>query len=232
MTWEKPAKDAPIRMVKDYRIVPRGVALVIGCNTFPTWNAYPGIFASLVTGNPVIVKPHPRAVLPLAITVEIARNVVRDNGFDPALVQLRRRPTVRAWPRPSPSVPRSRSSTTPAGRGSAAGSSAKARPRSARLHREVRRQHDRRRLDRQPAWPLGNLAFSLALYSGQMCTTPQNIYVPEGGVDTDEGHLSFDEFGERLAGAIGRLTGDDARAVEILGATVNDQVRDNAAALD
>ena len=27
---------------KDYRVVPRGVALVIGCNTFPTWNAYPG----------------------------------------------------------------------------------------------------------------------------------------------------------------------------------------------
>ena len=62
VTWEKPAKDAPIRMVKDYRIVPRGVSLVVGCNTFPTWNAYPGIFASLVTGNPVIVKPHPRAV--------------------------------------------------------------------------------------------------------------------------------------------------------------------------
>ena len=35
--WEKPAKGDPIRMQKDYRLVPRGVALVIGCNTFPTW---------------------------------------------------------------------------------------------------------------------------------------------------------------------------------------------------
>ena len=34
--------------------------LVIGCNTFPTWNGYPGLFASLATGNPVVVKPHPR----------------------------------------------------------------------------------------------------------------------------------------------------------------------------
>ena len=79
---------------------------------------------------------------------------------------------------------------------------------------------------------LGNLAFSLALYSGQMCTTPQNIYVPEDGIDTDEGHLSFEELGDRLAAAIGRLTGDDARAVEILGATVNDQVRGNAAGIE
>jgi phenylacetic acid degradation protein paaN len=78
---------------------------------------------------------------------------------------------------------------------------------------------------------LGNLAFSLALYSGQMCTTPQNIYVPRDGIDTDEGHLSFDEFGQRLGAAVGRLTGDDARAVELLGATVNDGVRANARGL-
>src|SRR5690606_19727696 len=55
VVWEKPTKGDPIRMQKDYRIVPRGVALVIGCNTFPTWNAYPGLFASLATGNPVVV---------------------------------------------------------------------------------------------------------------------------------------------------------------------------------
>jgi phenylacetic acid degradation protein paaN len=68
--WEKPqGKRDPLRMRKDSHIVPRGIALVIGCNTFPTWNAYPGLFASLVTGNPVLVKPHPRAILPLALTV-------------------------------------------------------------------------------------------------------------------------------------------------------------------
>jgi phenylacetic acid degradation protein paaN len=79
---------------------------------------------------------------------------------------------------------------------------------------------------------LGNLAFSLSLYSGQMCTAPQNIYVPEAGVETDEGHLTFDEFADRLAGAVGRLTGEDAKAVEILGATVNDKVRGNADSLE
>ena len=70
VSWEKPrGKASRSGMEKTFTVVPRGIALVIGCTTFPTWNSYPGLFASLVTGNPVIVKPHPRAVLPLAITV-------------------------------------------------------------------------------------------------------------------------------------------------------------------
>ena len=50
---EAAGKGDPLRMTKTFHVVPRGVALVIGCNTFPTWNSYPGLFASLVTGNPV-----------------------------------------------------------------------------------------------------------------------------------------------------------------------------------
>ncbi len=87
--WEKPqGKNEPLKMEKRYRIIPRGIGLVIGCCTFPTWNSYPGIFASLVTGNAVIVKPHPGATLPLAITVEIAREVLAEAGFDPNIVTL------------------------------------------------------------------------------------------------------------------------------------------------
>src|SRR5256884_4372299 len=87
--WEKPAgKGDPLRLTKYFHVVPRGVALVIGCTTFPTWNSYPGLFASLATGNPVIVKPHPNAVLPLAVTVRYAREALADGGFDPNLVQL------------------------------------------------------------------------------------------------------------------------------------------------
>jgi len=237
VVWEKPGRDregnpAPTRMQKDYRLVPRGVALVIGCNTFPTWNAYPGIVASLVTGNAVVVKPHPRAVLPLAISVEVARTVLEEAGFDPALVQLAAEadgqglaktlaerdevaiidytggPTFGAWLEQSAAAHGKLVYTEKAG-----------------LNSIVVDSTDNLK------GLLGNLAFSLTLYSGQMCTAPQNLYVPEGGIDTDEGHLAFDEFGERLAGAVGRLTGDDAKAVELLGATVNDQVRDNAESL-
>jgi phenylacetic acid degradation protein paaN len=69
-----------------------------------------------------------------------------------------------------------------------------------------------------------NLAFSLALYSGQMCTTPQNVFIPRDGVDTDEGHKSVAEVVAGLRAALDRLTGEDARAVEVLGGIVNDGV--------
>jgi phenylacetic acid degradation protein paaN len=233
VVWEKPARGEPIRMQKDYRIVPRGIGLVIGCNTFPTWNAYPGIFADLVTGNAVVIKPHPHAILPLAITVEVARTVLEEAGFDPALVQLAAEddgdglakvlaerpeigiidytggPTFGAWLEEHGAALGKLVYTEKAGINTVV----------------VDSTDDLRGL-------LGNLAFSLSLYSGQMCTAPQNIYVPTEGVQTDEGRLTFGEFGQRLAAAIQGLTGDDAKAVEILGATVNDQVRGNADSLE
>ena len=69
-----------------------------------------------------------------------------------------------------------------------------------------------------------NIAFSLALYTGQMCTAPQNIYVPRDGIETGDGHLSFDHVAQGLGAAVQKLVGDPARAVEILGAVVNDGV--------
>src|SRR5258708_24383971 len=86
--WEKPGKTEPTRLEKTFRILPRGVGVVVGVSTFPTWNSYPAIFADLATGNAVVVKPHPAVRLPLAITVEISRAVLKEAGFDPNLVTL------------------------------------------------------------------------------------------------------------------------------------------------
>ena len=85
---EADGRGEPTRLAKKWIAAPRGVALVVGCNTFPTWNSYPGLFASLVTGNAVLVKPHPFAVAPLALTVEVAREVLAEAGFSPDLVAL------------------------------------------------------------------------------------------------------------------------------------------------
>src|SRR5690606_41143843 len=63
-----------------------------------------------------------------------------------------------------------------------------------------------------------NLAFSFALYSGQMCTAPQNIYVPRDGIETAQGRMSFDEVAAGLAQAVEKLVSDPARAVEFTGA--------------
>ena len=88
-TWEKPqGRNPPLAMRKHFEIVGRGVALVIGCGTFPTWNTYPGLFAALATGNAVIVKPHPNAILPAAISVRIIREVLAEADLDPNLCTL------------------------------------------------------------------------------------------------------------------------------------------------
>jgi phenylacetic acid degradation protein paaN len=237
VVWVKPGRakdgsDASIRMRKDYRVVPRGIALVIGCNTFPTWNGYPGLFASLVTGNPVIVKPHPRAVLPLAISVEAARSVLREAGFDPALVQLAAEADGEGLAKTLAERDEVRIVDYTGGPGFGTWLEENGAARGQLVYTEkagvnsvVVDSTDNLR------GVLGNLAFSLTLYSGQMCTTPQNVYVPREGIETDEGHLSCEEFGQRLAGAVQRLTADDAKAVELLGATVNEGVRGNASGL-
>src|SRR5581483_45500 len=69
-----------------------------------------------------------------------------------------------------------------------------------------------------------NISFSLALYSGQMCTAPQNIYVPKEGIDTAEGHINFDQVATGIGEALNKLLSDPARGVEILGAIQNDSI--------
>ncbi|MBC9956626.1 phenylacetic acid degradation protein PaaN [Yimella sp. cx-51] len=233
VTWEKPGRGEPTRMQKDYHVVARGVGLVIGCNTFPTWNAYPGIFASLATGNPVVIKPHPSAVLPLAITVEVLQKVLRDNGFHPELVQLAPEAQGEGLAKVLAERPEVKIIDYTGGPSFGAWLEREGAARGQQVYTEKAGVNTVvvDSTDNVKAM-LGNLAFSLSLYTGQMCTTPQNIYLPKAGIDTDEGHLSFEEFGTKLAGAIGGLTGDDAKAVEVLGATVNDDVRARAGSLD
>ncbi|MFC7482172.1 phenylacetic acid degradation protein PaaN [Luedemannella flava] len=222
--WTKPAgKGDPLRMTKTFQVVPRGVALVVGCNTFPTWNSWPGLFASLATGNPVIVKPHPGAVLPLAITVAVAREVLAEAGHSPDLVALTAEDRGEGLASVLATDPRVRlvdytGSTE-------YGDWLEAHARQATVFTEkagvntvlVDSTDDFAGMCR-------NLAFSLTLYSGQMCTTPQTILVPAGGIATDAGHKTFEEVSRGVADAVAALTADDARAVELTGAIVNDAV--------
>ena len=223
--WEKPqGKNPPLAMRKRFTIVPRGTGPVLGCCTFPTWNGYPGLFADLATGNTVIVKPHPGAILPLAITVRIAREVLRDAGFDPNVVtllatdpddgalvrDLALRPDIRL-------IDFTGSSQN--------GNWLEQHARQAHVYTEkagvnqivIDSVDDLKAVAR-------NIAFSLSLYSGQMCTAPQNIYVPRDGIRTGQGHASFDTVAQAIAGAVQKFVADPARAVEVLGAIQNDGV--------
>uniref|UniRef100_UPI0015F0DBDE phenylacetic acid degradation protein PaaN n=1 Tax=Streptomyces sp. WELS2 TaxID=2749435 RepID=UPI0015F0DBDE len=223
--WTKPqGKRDPLVLTKRFTSVPRGIGLVIGCNTFPTWNGYPGLFASLATGNAVLVKPHPRAVLPLALTVRIARDVLAEAGFDPNLVAL-------AAERPGEGLAKTLALRPEIRIIDYTGSTAfgdwlETNARQAQVYTEkagvntviVHSTDDYQGM-------LSNLAFSLSLYSGQMCTTPQNLLIPRDGIATDQGHKSFDEVTADLARAVDGLLGDDARANALLGAIVNPDVK-------
>jgi phenylacetic acid degradation protein paaN len=212
-------------MEKTFHIVPRGVALLVGCNTFPTWNGYPGLFASLATGNPVIVKPHPKAVLPLAITVAVARDVLTEAGFSPDVVTL-------AAEAPGEGIA-SVFAQHPAVRiidftgSSAYGNWLEEHARHAAVYTE-KAGVNTILIDSTDDFTgmVRNIAFSLSLYSGQMCTAPQNILIPRDGILVSGEKKTFDEVAEGIAAAVNGLLGDDARAVEILGGIVNDGVRE------
>jgi phenylacetic acid degradation protein paaN len=218
-SWTK----GDLALEKTATVVGRGVALVIGCTTFPTWNGYPGLFASLVTGNPVIVKPHPGAVLPLAITVQVCREVLAEAGLNPDVVTL-------AAEEPGDHIAGTLATHSDVRIVDFTGSSEfgdwlEANARQAVVYTEksglntvvVDSTDDYQGL-------LRNLAFSLSLYSGQMCTTPQNILVPRDGIETDAGHRDVDTFGADLSAALDKLLGDPRRAAGTLGAIVNDGV--------
>ena len=216
--WRKQVgRDDFVTLDKTFKIVPRGVGLVIGCSTFPTWNTYPGLFANLVTGNAVVVKPHPGAILPLAITVEICQKVLKESGFDPHIVTLVA--DTPESPKTEVLVTRDDIAIVDYTGGSEFGNWVEDHSGNAVVYTEksginsivIDSVEDMKQVS-------GNIAFSLCLYSGQMCTTPQNIFIPKEGISTSNGHMSFDEASSAIVKAVDWILSDQARANEVLGA--------------
>lgn len=218
LRWEKPQGSRPPLVIdKRWIVRPRGVAVTIGVSTFPTWNGYPGIFASLATGNPVIVKPHPETILPLALVVRTAREVFAEAGFSPDVIQL----LVDApgdlvgedlVMRPEVGIVDYTGGT---GFGNWLEENA--------LHAEVYTEKagvNSVIVDSTAdlAGVFKNLSVSMTMYSGQMCTTPQNVFIPETGVKVGDDLVPYDDVVSGFVSAIDGLLGDDARAAGILGA--------------
>ena len=189
--WEKPMGKTSVKLSKEFKAIPKGVALVIGCSTFPIWNSVPGIFASLITGNSVIVKPHPKSVYPIAIVVEEIQKVLQAKGLDVNICQLAadssnnlitkklaENPIVKIIDYTGGSafgdyvehIPGKTTFTEKAGVNSVILDSV------ADLKAVVQ-----------------NLSFAASLYSGQMCTAPQNFFIPAGGVKQGDTVIPYEE---------------------------------------
>ena len=226
--WDKPMGKYNLVLNKTWRAVPKGIGLVVGCSTFPTWNSVPGLYASLITGNPVIVKPHAGSVLPIAIVVAEIRNVLRESGIDPNVCQLApdtfdnlitkdlaEHPSVKiidytggsAFGDYLEQLDGKMVFTEKTGVNSILLDSAE-------------------NIDKVAA----NIAFSITLYSGQMCTAPQNIFVPDSGISTPDGNVSFDEFAQKLVDQINGLVDNPKAGPFVLGTIQNPRTCDRVEA--
>ncbi|WP_350560132.1 phenylacetic acid degradation protein PaaN [Psychrobacter sp. CAL346-MNA-CIBAN-0220] len=220
---DKEGKLISVKMNKTFKTRGKGVGVMIGCATFPTWNGYPGLFASLSTGNSVIVKPADKAILPLAITVDIMREVLQEANISPDVVQIAIANGDRAYTQDI--VQDDSIKMIDFTGGNTFGDWLKKNTDGVQLYLEQAGLNNIliESTDNFRAMT-SNIAFSLSLYSGQMCTAPQNIYIPKDGIETNDGHKSFDEVAGGIASAVEKLLGDDKRAFALLGALNSEDV--------
>lgn len=217
--WDKPMGKFNIQLNKEWRAVPKGISVVIGCSTFPTWNSVTGIYGSLITGNPVIVKPHPGSILPIAIVVAEIQKILAENNLDPNTCQLAvdtfdkmitkelaEHADVKLIDFTGNSVFGSYLESLPG----KMVFTEKTGVNSVILDSVVD-------VDKVAA----NLAFSLTLYSGQMCTAPQNFYIPGSGIKTGTGTITFDQFAQKLVDNINGLVDNPKAGPFVLGTIQN-----------
>jgi phenylacetic acid degradation protein paaN len=202
--WERTfGKAGAVRLHKQFRLAPRGVGVVICCATFPLWNGYPALCANLATGNPVVLKPHPSAILPVAMLVSVCREVLAEAGFDPNLVTLvadtRDEPATHALlEHPATAIVDFTGSP-------AFGSWLERNCGDRLVFTEtagcnsvvLESCHDLEAT-------AGAIAHSLCQASAQMCTSVQNIHVPAGGITAGGELVSFDAVCEALVAGVER----------------------------
>jgi len=217
--WNKPMGKFNIQLDKEWRAIPKGISLVIGCSTFPTWNSVTGIYGSLITGNTVLVKPHPGAILPIAVFVSEIQNVLAEQNLDPQICQLAADTFDHMITKELAEHPDVKLIDYTGN--SAFGSYLESLQGKAVFTEKTGVNSVILDSVQDADKVAANLAFSLSLYSGQMCTAPQNFFIPSQGIKTSQGTLSFDEFAEKLVAQINALVDNPKAGPFVLGAVQN-----------
>ena len=218
--WEKPMGKTTLQLKKNFRAIPKGTGLVIGCSTFPVWNSLPGIYADLVTGNSVLVKPHPRAILPIAIAVSAIQQVLQEKGFSPNLCQLAADTTAAPITKTLSEHPGIQLIDYTGG--SQFGNYIESLPGKTVFTEKAGVNSVILDSVTYIDAVMQNLAFSVSLYSGQMCTAPQNFFIPAAGIDTPGGKIPYEEVVEKFKAAVIALVSNPKMGAGTLGALQND----------
>ena len=218
--WVKNMGKFDLKLHKTYKPVAKGVGLVIGCSTFPTWNTVPGLYADLITGNSAIVKPHPKAVYPIAIFIEEMQKVFMAHNLPAEIVQL----AIDSVENPITKQLAEHDSIKLIDYtgGNYFGNYIESLGKTcftekAGINSVILDSCEN--LDSVAQ----NLAFSVSLYSGQMCTAPQNIYISGDGVKTPAQHFTYQEVVDKITASIRGLMENPKAAAPTLGAIQNDQ---------
>lgn len=230
--WNKPMGRSHLSIAKSFHAIPKGIGLVIGNSVSPVFNTLPAIFANLMTGNVVLVKPHPKAVLPIAIVVARLQQLLQQHGFSGLEVQL------------------------------ATDTTAQPITKALAAHQQVQlidytgkrvfsnylktlqnkvifsanestnavlidSAYDLRAIMR-------NLAFSASLYAGQSSLSPQNFFIPESGIPTNDGLVPYKQvvgllkneissfaLHPQLSGALGGIANE--QTIAQIKATISDK---------
>lgn len=212
-----------VTLEKQFRLMPRGVGVVITCATFPQWNGYPAVMANLATGNPCVIKPHPNCILPVALFVRSMRQVLAEQGFDANLV------TLVADTAEDPATKRLLQHRDTAlidfTGGPDFGHWIETHCTHAQVYTETAGCNSViiESTDNLDALCQA-LAHSLCQASAQMCTSVQNLFVPKAGIRTDKGHKSLEQVAAALVLAVDELLEDPARAALVCGALVSEAV--------
>jgi phenylacetic acid degradation protein paaN len=219
--WERQfGRAGAARLEKHYRLIPRGISVAVCCATFPLWNGYPALCASLATGNPVVLKPHPSAILPVALLATTCREVLAEAGFDPNLVTLvadtREDPaTLALLEHPDTAIIDFTGSP--------------------RFGEWIRKNCSDRLVYTETAGcnsvviescadleaMTAAIAHSLCQASAQMCTSVQNVHIPATGIIAGGERVSFDAVAAALVAAVERQL-DNPQV--LCGTLVNEQI--------
>lgn len=216
VTWEKPMGKASVVLQKQFKAIPKGIGLVIGCSTFPTWNSVPGLFATLITGNTAIVKPHPKSVYAIAIVVAEIQAALQAKGLDANVCQLAVDSSSNLITKQLAEHPLVKLIDYTGG--SAFGSYVESLPGKVTFTEKagVNSVILDSVVDLKPV--VQNVAFAVSLYSGQMCTAPQNFFIPAGGVKQGDTVIPYEEVKNALVSAIAGIAGHPQMGPGTLGA--------------
>ncbi|WP_231730968.1 phenylacetic acid degradation protein PaaN [Lacimicrobium alkaliphilum] len=230
-SWQRRFGSGPeIQLEKEYKLMPVGVAAVICCATFPLWNGYPALMASLATGNPVVMKAHPNATLPVAMLVRTCREVLAEAGFDPNLVTLAA--DTRSEPVAKTLLEHQDTAIVDFTGSPAFGSWIERHCSQLQVYTETAGCNSVviESTDNLSAMATA-IAQSLCQASAQMCTSVQNIHIPAAGIMAQGRQISFDEVAGAIVEAVNQLLEKPEQAAFLCGALVNDDIPDTISRL-